>query len=110
MSTTTTIPDLTAATFDEVVLGATTPLVVDFWAEWCPPCLALAPILDALADELDGQVAFAKVDVEAHPELATRHQVMTFPTLLVFDDGQPVKRLVGLRGKGHLREELADLS
>ena len=107
-----TIPDLTAATFDEAVLGATTPLVVDFWAEWCPPCIVLAPVLDALADELDGQVAFAKVDIEAHPELATRHQVMTFPTLLVFDGDprQPVKRLVGLRGKAHLREEVADLS
>ena len=107
--TTTTIEALTSATFDEATKAATTPLVVDFWAAWCPPCLALAPILDELAQELEGAITFAKVDVDAHPELASRHQVMTFPTLLVFDGGQPVRRLVGLRGKGHLREELAEL-
>jgi thioredoxin 1 len=106
----TTIPDLTKDTFDEAVLSATTPLVVDFWAEWCPPCLALAPILEDLAHELAGTIGFAKVDVEAHPDLATRYQVLSFPTLLVFDDGQPVRRLIGLRGKRHLLEELDEVS
>ena len=103
---TTTIPALTTATFDEAIHAADTPLVVDFWAEWCPPCLALHPILDDLAQDLDGTIQFAKVDIEAHPELATRYQVMTFPTLLVFDHGEPVRRIIGLRGKRHLLEEL----
>ena len=104
------ITDLTAATFDEATKSATTPVVVDFWAKWCPPCLALAPILDELAAELAGDITFTKVDVDAHPDLATRYQVMTFPTLLVFRDGDVVGRLHGLRGKRHLAEELAGLS
>ena len=114
-TTTTTLTELTAATFDEAILAIPEGklLVIDFWAEWCPPCIALAPILEELAADLHDTVVFAKVDIEAHPELATRFQVLSFPTLLVFDDRdpvQPVRRLVGLRGKRHLAEELAALS
>jgi thioredoxin 1 len=103
------VQELTAATFDEVVAAAAVPLVVDLWAEWCPPCHALAPVLDQIAAERVGELRIAKVDVDAHPEIARRFDVMSFPTLLVFDGGRVVRRLVGARGKGHLLAELADV-
>ena len=100
---------LTSETFDEVVAGAGVPVIVDFWAEWCPPCHALAPVLDEIATERRDVLAVCSVDVDAHPELASRYGVMSFPTLLVFDAGQVVKRLVGARGKRHLQAELSDV-
>jgi thioredoxin 1 len=108
-STTTTTVDLTAATFDEVVGASPVPVLVDFWAEWCPPCHALAPILDEIAAEQAGSLRVAKVDVDEHPDLSLRFDVMSFPSLLVFVDGQLVKRMIGARGKRHLLAELADL-
>ena len=109
-STTTTTVDLTAATFDEVVGASPVPVLVDFWAEWCPPCHALAPILDEIAAERAGSLRIAKVDADAHPELGLRFDVMSLPSLLVFVDGRLVKRMVGARGKHHLLAELADLA
>ena len=102
------ITALTRTTFDEAIATPDgRPLVVDFWAEWCPPCKALAPILEQLSVELAGTTDFAAVDTEQQPALAARYRTMTLPTLLVFRDGEVVQRLVGLRGKQHLREELA---
>ena len=103
------VQELTGATFDEAVAGADVPLVVDLWAEWCPPCHALAPVLDQIAAEHVDELRIAKVDVDAHPEIARRFDVMSFPTLLIFDGGEVVQRLVGARGKGHLLAELADV-
>jgi thioredoxin 1 len=103
------VQDLTATTFDEAVGAATVPVVVDLWAEWCPPCHALAPVLDQIATEHADRLRIFKVDVDAHPEVARRFDVMSFPTLLVFDGGRLVRRLVGARGKGHLLAELADV-
>ena len=105
---TTNVSALTADTFDEEVLGADRPVLVDFWTEWCPPCRVLAPILDGVAAEHGERIRFVSVDADAHPELAARYAVMSFPTLLVLRDGQPVKRLIGARGRGHLLEELAE--
>ena len=107
MAASTALPTLTAATFDEEIGASTVPVVVDVWAEWCPPCKALAPVLEGLAAELAGRVRFAGVDGDAEPELAARFSVLSFPTLLVFDEGRLVHRLVGARGRGHLLEELA---
>jgi thioredoxin 1 len=92
-------------TFDERL--GTTPgiLLVDFTAEWCPPCRALAPVLEQLDAESD-DVTVVSVDVDAEPELAARFGVMSFPTMLFFVAGDPVHRLVGARGLGSLREEL----
>ena len=103
------LADLTATTFDEAVLGSSVPVVVDFWAEWCGPCHALAPVLEEIAAEHPDSLRIVKLDVDAWPESALRFGVMSFPTLLVFDHGEVVQRLVGARGKRHLLAELADV-
>ena len=103
------IREVTGATFDEQVLGSAVPVVVDFWAEWCPPCHALAPVLAQIAADHADELSVLALDVDAHPEVAQRFGVMSFPTLLVFDRGELVMRLVGARGRNHLLAELADV-
>jgi thioredoxin 1 len=99
---------LTDATFDEEIAGATEPVLVDFWAEWCGPCKMIAPILDQIAEEQAGKIRIAKLNVDDNPDIARRFDVMSIPTLIVFQDGQPAKRMVGAKGKGQLLEELSD--
>jgi thioredoxin 1 len=99
---------LTDATFDEEVKSATEAIVVDFWAEWCGPCKLIAPVLDEIASEQAGRVTIAKLNVDENPGIARRFDVMSIPTLIVFKDGEPQKRLVGAKGKGQLLEELAE--
>ena len=100
------IVNLSTSTFDETVLAADRPVVVDFWAEWCGPCKAISPILAELADDLDGQVTISKVNVDDNPDLAMRYNVMSIPTLLVFSQGEVSTRLVGAKGKSQLLQEL----
>jgi thioredoxin 1 len=102
------VVELSSETFDEAVGASALPIVIDFWTDWCPPCKALAPIIEAVAVEQAGKLRFAKVNADEHPEIAARFQVMSFPTLLVFDERVLAKRLIGARGRGHLLEELAD--
>ena len=102
------IVTLTSSTFDEVVRGSDKPVIVDFWAEWCGPCKMIAPILSEVADEQAGKVQIAKLNVDENPDIARRFDVMSIPTLIVFKDGQPVKRMVGAAGKGQLLENLSD--
>ena len=97
---------LTSGTFDETVNSSSTPVVVDFWAEWCGPCKMIAPILGEIATEKAGQVTIAKLNVDEHGDIAQRYGIMSIPTLLVFNNGEIVKRLIGAKGKGQL---LADL-
>jgi thioredoxin 1 len=99
---------LTDATFDEEVKSSSEVIVVDFWAEWCGPCKLIAPVLDEIASEQAGKVTIAKLNVDENPGIARRFDVMSIPTLIVFKDGEPQKRLVGAKGKGQLLEELAD--
>ena len=99
---------LTSNSFDETVKSSTTPILVDFWAEWCGPCKAIAPVLKELSTELAGKVTIAKLDVDEHGDIAQRFNVMSIPTLLIFNNGEVQKRLVGAKGKGQLLQELAE--
>jgi len=99
---------LSDATFDESVGGADTPLIVDFWAEWCGPCKMITPVLEDIAKEHEGTLQVAKLNVDDNPNIARRYDVMSIPTLLVFADGEVKKRLVGAKGKAQLLEELAE--
>ena len=100
------IGTLTDATFDEVIGAADEVVIVDFWAEWCGPCKMISPILEEIASEQAGKVRVAKLNVDDNPDAARRYEVMSIPTLIVFRDGQPVKRMIGAKGKGQLLQEL----
>ncbi len=97
---------LTEATFDEVVNSASSPVVVDFWAEWCGPCKKIAPILDEIAGEQGDALAVTKLNVDENPAIAQRYGVMSIPTLLVFRDGELDRRVVGAKSKTQLLEEI----
>jgi thioredoxin 1 len=95
---------VTEASFDQDVLAASIPVVVDFTAEWCPPCHAIAPHLEQISDELAGKVKIAKLDVDADPGISTRYGVRNMPTLIVFKNGEPVAMTVGAQPKNRLAD------
>jgi thioredoxin 1 len=84
-------------------------VLVDFWATWCGPCKMVAPVLEEIAKEKAGTLTVAKVDVDSNPSAARDFQVVSIPTLILFKDGKPVKRIVGAKGKAALLRELADV-
>jgi thioredoxin 1 len=102
------ITTLTDTTFDEEIATADVPVVVDFWAEWCGPCKMIAPILSEVATEQGEKLRVVKVNVDDSPDVARRFDIMSIPTLIVFKDGQPVKRMLGAKGKGQLLEDLGE--
>ena len=92
--------------FEETVLKSDKPVLVDFWAPWCRPCLMMAPVIDALAEEYQGKVNFTKLDVDQNPKTASHYQVMSIPTILIFKKGEPVGHMVGYKPKEEMKKEL----
>jgi thioredoxin 1 len=90
---------LTTENFNERVLHGDKPVLVDFWAEWCPPCRMIAPILDQIEAEFGDRLTVAKINGDEHPEIVTRYGVMGFPTLQLFRDGEVVQQIVGAKSK-----------
>jgi len=93
---------VTDRTFDAEVLTSEIPVLTDYWAEWCSPCKTIAPILEEIAEEYDGELTIAKLDVDENGETARRYGVKSIPTLILFTNGQSVERLVGAMPKGQL--------
>ncbi|MFA5624236.1 MAG: thioredoxin [Bradymonadales bacterium] len=100
---------VTTATFKTEVTESTLPVLVDFWAAWCGPCRAIAPLLETLAQENDGKVKIAKVDIDAYPELANRFGVQSIPTLVAYKDGEEISRIIGNRAR-EIRELVENLA
>ena len=90
--------------FDSDVLGSDRPVLVDFWAEWCGPCRIIAPILDEVADSMDGKVQIAKLNVDENQDIALRYQVSSIPTLIMFKDGEVADRVMGALPKSALEQ------
>jgi thioredoxin 1 len=97
------IINLTQDNFSKEVLESSTPILVDFWAEWCGPCKMIAPVLDELADEYNGRVKIGKVNIDNEQGLAAEYGVRAIPTLLLFQKGQVAEQIVGLKSKRDLK-------
>jgi thioredoxin 1 len=100
--------DVTDATFKSDVIDSDKTVVVDFWATWCGPCKMVAPVLDEIAGEHKDKITVAKLDIDVNQQTAQQYQVMSIPTMIVFQNGQPVKQIVGARPKAALLNDLAD--
>ncbi|MGA3007697.1 MAG: thioredoxin [Opitutaceae bacterium] len=100
------IANLTDSTFKTAVASTTAPVLVDFWAPWCGPCKAIAPILEELATELDGKVTIAKVNVDENSAVAAEYGIRAIPTMLLFKGGKLVEQVVGLLPKATIKEKL----
>ena len=99
------IANLSTETF-KATIASPTPVLVDFWAPWCGPCKAIAPILEELATELDGKIQITKVNVDENDAIATEYSVRAIPTMLLFKGGKVVDQIVGMTPKAALREKL----
>ena len=99
------VKTLTDATFDDEVAKATTPMIVDFWAPWCGPCRMVGPIIDEIAQEHGDKVAIGKLNVDENPGTASKFSVMSIPTIILFKDGEPAKKIIGARSKADFERE-----
>ncbi|QFZ78726.1 thiol reductase thioredoxin [Streptomyces fagopyri] len=100
---------VTDADFEAEVIGAELPVLVEFTADWCPPCRQMGPVLSALAAEEEGRLKVVQLDVDTNPETTNAYQVLSMPTFMVFRGGKPVKSMVGARPRRRLLEELSDV-
>jgi thioredoxin 1 len=100
---------VTDASFVDDVLTSEKPVLVDFWATWCGPCKMVAPVLEEIAAENGEKITIAKLDVDANPNTARDYQVMSIPTLILFQGGKPVKQIVGAKAKAALLSDLSDV-
>ena len=98
--------NLSQENFDQEVIKSATPVLVDFWAEWCGPCRVVGPIVDQLAAELQGKLKVAKLNVDDNQELAAQFSVMSIPTLIIFKGGKPVEQMVGAMPKDQLLKKI----
>jgi thioredoxin 1 len=94
------------ATFDQAVLKSETPVLVDFWALWCRPCIMAAPVLEELAEEYTGKLIIAKLDVDQNAKTAASYNIMAIPNLIIFKDGKPVSQIVGYKPKAELKKDI----
>jgi thioredoxin 1 len=95
------VSEVTDASFEENVLKADRPVVVDFWAPWCGPCRVVSPIIDDLAGQHGDRVSFLKLNVDDNPATASRYNVLSIPTVILFDCGEPQETVIGARSKNH---------
>jgi thioredoxin 1 len=102
--------ELTDANFESEVLSADVPVLVDFWAEWCMPCRMLAPTIDELAGEYKGKVKVGKVDTDANREVTVKYGINAIPTIILFKDGEPLKKFVGMTNKADMAAALDEAS
>src|SRR4030042_790989 len=97
---------VTDTDFEQKVLKAKTPVLVDFWAAWCRPCLMTAPVLEELAEEYAGRLTIAKLDVDQNAKTAAQYSIMSIPNLIIFKSGKPAAQIVGYKPKAELKQEL----
>ncbi|CAL9598999.1 Thioredoxin [Streptomyces sp. enrichment culture] len=109
MTTVTGVAEVTDADFGTEVLGSELPVLVEFTADWCPPCRQMAPVLAALAEEEAGRLRVVQLNVDRNPATTNAYRVLSMPTFMVFREGEPVKSMVGARAKRRLLAELADV-
>ncbi|MFD5662447.1 thioredoxin family protein [Streptomyces hirsutus] len=105
----TEVTEVTDADFATEVIGADLPVLVEFTADWCPPCRQMAPVLSALAAEQGGRLKVVQLDVDANPATTHAYKVLSMPTFMVFRDGEPLRSMVGARPKRRLLEELGEV-
>ncbi|MBW1764421.1 MAG: thioredoxin [Deltaproteobacteria bacterium] len=101
--------EVTDANFDSKIINSDIPSMVDFWAEWCGPCKAIAPIIEELADEYDGKIKIAKMDVDKNRETPVRFGIRNIPTLILIKGGEVIKTIIGSQSKSAIKEELNNL-
>ena len=100
---------ITDQTFEEEVMQASVPVLIDYWAEWCGPCRMLSPIIEELEQEYRGKIHVGKINIDEQPTLALIHKVMSIPTVSIYLHGKEMKRLIGMREKSELAEAIQDV-
>ena len=99
------VKTLTDESFDKEIGDAATPMIVDFWAPWCGPCRMVGPVIEEIASDHDGKVVVGKINVDENPATASKFGIMSIPTIILFKDGEPAKKVIGARSKADFERE-----